>query len=169
MVSVSTITLNHTHSHSQSLKMFSAVIAGYISGSLFPACCERADLSHCRPPCGSPPPHSSMTWGYRYALPDTRAFVKPGDPTNTEGDLQLCLEVPLASIPLHCFLCQQSTWESEGAKYFWPYGDMGVQGQFNPPRPLALRPLLLVCSSERLNECSDAQLCESSNEVRFMT
>ncbi len=148
MVSVSTVTLNHTHSHSQSLKMFSAVIAGYISGSLFAACCERGDLSHCRPPRGSPPPHSSMTWGYRYALPESRAFVNP---TKTEGDLQLGLEVLLASIPLYCFLCQQSTWESEGAKYFWSYGDMEVQGQFNLPRPLALRPFLLVCSSERLN------------------
>lgn len=167
MVSVSTVTLNQTHSRSQSLKMFSAVIAGYISGSLFPACCERADLSHCWPPRSSPPPHSSMTWGYGYALPESKAFVKPGDPTNT--DLQLDLEVPLASIPLCCFLCQQSTWESEGAKYFWSYGDMGVQGQFNPPRPLALRPLLLVCSFERLNECSDAQLRESSDEVRFVT
>lgn len=47
------------HSHSRSFKMFSAVIAGYISGSLFPACCESAGLSHCRPPLGSPPPHNS--------------------------------------------------------------------------------------------------------------
>lgn len=146
--------------------MFSAVIAGYISGSLFPASCESAGLSHCRPPRSSPPPHNSVMWGHCYALPESRPFVKPGDPTNTEGNLQLDLQVLWLLFHCSVFSVNRALERVKGQS------TSGLMVIWECKDNLILRGLLpwdLYGSFEKLNECSDAQLCESSNEVRFMT
>lgn len=134
--------------------MFSAVIAGNISASLFPECCERAGLSRCRPLRHSPPPHSSVPWGHRYAPTWIECLCQARRPRKTQRETCNWISKFLW-LPFDCFLCQQNTW---GAKYFWSCGDMGARGQFNPPRPLAPKPLWPVCSSER--ELQWSSLCD---------
>lgn len=127
------------HCYNLSLKIFSAVNAGSINASLFPQRCERTVLSLCRPFHPSQP-FSSVTWGHRSTLPELRTFVRLHYLTETtEGGLQLDLKVLRVWILPACFLCQQNTWESKGAKYSWSFADMGGQVQFNPLRALAQR------------------------------